>query len=70
MTAGNGKLNLSGFGSNTQVKEAIKVGFDYYKGNISRVSGSAKDRTRTHRFPPSDINSSLSVAFRCSKVSG
>jgi len=42
MTAGNGKLNLSGFGSNTQAKEAIKVGFDYYKGNISRVSGSAK----------------------------
>jgi ATP-dependent Lon protease len=41
-TAGNGKLTLSGFGSCTEAKEAIKVGFDYYKGNMTRISGSAK----------------------------
>lgn len=41
-TAGNGKLTLSGFGSCTEAKEAIKVSFDYYKGNMTRISGSAK----------------------------
>ena len=41
-TAGNGRLNLSGLGSNSAAKEAIKVGFDYFKANVHRVSGSAK----------------------------
>jgi len=42
MTAGTGKHTTSGFGSNTAAKEAIKVGFDYFKGNLSRVSALAK----------------------------
>ena len=42
MTAGTGKLTTSGFGSNTTAKEAIKVGFDYFKGNLNRVSALAK----------------------------
>ena len=42
MTAGNGSLKTSGFGSNTAAKEAIKVGFDYFKANASRVSASIK----------------------------
>jgi len=42
ITAGNGRLNLSGLGSNSAAKEAIKVGFDYFKANVHRVSGSAK----------------------------
>jgi len=42
ITAGNGKLTLSGLGSNTAAKEAIKVGFDYFKANVSGVSASAK----------------------------
>lgn len=41
-TAGNGKFNVSGLGSNSAAKESIKVAFDYFKANISRVSGSAK----------------------------
>jgi ATP-dependent Lon protease len=41
-TAGTGKLNLSGLGSNSAAKEAVKVGFDYFKANIHRVSGAAK----------------------------
>ena len=41
-TPGKGKLTLSGFGSVTEAKEAIRVGFDYYKGNMSRISGAAK----------------------------
>src|SRR3954462_10539796 len=39
---GSGTLKLSGFGSNSGAKEAIKVGFDYFKANGSRVSASIK----------------------------
>ena len=42
MTAGNGTLKTSGLGSNTAAKEAIKVGFDYFKANAHRVSASIK----------------------------
>ena len=42
ITAGNGKLTLSGLGSNTAAKESIKVGSDYFKANASGVSASAK----------------------------
>jgi ATP-dependent Lon protease len=42
VTAGNGALRTSGLGSNTTAREAIKVGFDYFKANMSQVSASAK----------------------------
>ena len=42
VTAGNGKLTMSGVGSNTAAREGIKVGFDYFKANASSVSASAK----------------------------
>ena len=35
-------MKLSGLGSNSQAKEAIKVGFDYFKANAAGVSASAK----------------------------
>ncbi|MBA2116718.1 protease Lon-related BREX system protein BrxL [Bremerella alba] len=42
VTAGNGSLKTSGLGSNSKAKEAIKVGFDYFKANATHVSASAK----------------------------
>ena len=42
VTSGNGTLKTSGLGSNAAAKEAIKVGFDYFKANASRVSASIK----------------------------
>ncbi|HKM52794.1 MAG TPA: protease Lon-related BREX system protein BrxL [Isosphaeraceae bacterium] len=42
VTAGSGSLKTSGLGSNTAAKEAIKVGFDFFKANASRVSASIK----------------------------
>lgn len=42
MTPGNGKHSTSGVGSNTPAKEAIRVGFDYFKGNLNRISATAK----------------------------
>jgi ATP-dependent Lon protease len=42
VTAGSGSLKMSGFGSNSQAKEAVKVGFDYFKANATHVSASIK----------------------------
>lgn len=42
VTSGNGTLKLSGLGSNSQAKEALKVGFDYFKANANQVSASIK----------------------------
>ena len=42
ITSGNGTLKTSGLGSNSAAKEGIKVGFDYFKANASRVSASIK----------------------------
>jgi ATP-dependent Lon protease len=42
VTAGNGALKMSGLGSNAAAKEAIKVGFDFFKANANTVSGSIK----------------------------
>jgi len=42
VVGGNGKLSLSGVGSAQNAKEPLKVAFDYFKANVSRVSGSVK----------------------------
>jgi len=42
VTAGNGQLKLSGFGSNTASKESVKVGFDYFRANAAQIQASAK----------------------------
>lgn len=42
VTSGSGTLKMSGLGSNAAAKEAIKVGFDFFKANASRVSASIK----------------------------
>jgi ATP-dependent Lon protease len=42
VTAGNGSLKTSGLGLNTAARESIKVGFDYFRANASRISASIK----------------------------
>jgi len=42
VTAGNGKLSISGSGTDAKTKEAIKIGYDYFKANMSRVSSMSK----------------------------
>jgi ATP-dependent Lon protease len=39
---GGGKLSISGVDSSQKAKEPIRVAFDYFKANVSRVSASAK----------------------------
>jgi len=42
ITSGTGSLKTSGLGSNSLAREAIKVGFDFFKANASRISASIK----------------------------
>ena len=42
ITAGSGKLSISGISSNSAARESIKIAFDFFKANMSRVSGAAK----------------------------
>jgi ATP-dependent Lon protease len=42
VTPGNGTLKTSGLGSTAAAKEAVKVGFDFFRANATRVSASAK----------------------------
>ena len=42
VTPGSGSLTLSGLGSVSAAKEAVKVGFDYFKANAAGVSASIK----------------------------
>ncbi len=42
VTSGSGKVTLSGLSSNTTAREALRIGFDYFKANASGVSASAK----------------------------
>ncbi len=42
VSAGNGKLFMSGSGADNKSKEAIKIAFDYFKANMSRVSSMSK----------------------------
>ena len=42
VTGGNGALKMSGVGSSSAAKEAIKVGFDFFRANAQHVSASIK----------------------------
>ena len=42
ITSGNGALKMSGVGSSGSAKEAIKIGFDFFKANAQQVSASIK----------------------------
>lgn len=78
ITEGAGKLNLSGFGSNSSSKEAVKVGFDYFKANASAVSASANASAHNyhlhlvelHNSGPSTVMTLASFVAFCSAVLG
>ncbi|MCP4689437.1 MAG: protease Lon-related BREX system protein BrxL [Desulfobacterales bacterium] len=42
VTGGAGKLSISGAGVNGKTREAIKIAYDYFRANISRVSSMSK----------------------------
>lgn len=78
MTPGNGKHSTSGLGSNTPAKEAIRVGFDYFKGNLNRISATAKfseheyhlHSVELHNSGPSTKTSLAALVAFCSILMG
>ncbi len=78
MTAGNGKHTTSGLGSNTPAKEAIRIGFDYFKGNLNRISATAKFSeheyhlhvVELHNSGPSTKTSLAALVAFCSILMG
>jgi ATP-dependent Lon protease len=58
VTPGNGALKLSGLGSNSAAKEGVKVGFDYFRANASRVSASIKPGEHDYHFHVVELHNS------------
>jgi ATP-dependent Lon protease len=58
IVAGTGKLSTSGSGVNPRAKEAIKIGFDYFKANLSRVSSIAKAQDHDYHLHAVEMHSS------------
>ena len=78
MMPGSGKHSVSGLGSNTAAKEAIRVGFDYFKGNLKRISASSKFSeyefhlhvVELHNTGPNTKSSLASLIAFCSILMG
>ncbi|MEZ0186778.1 MAG: protease Lon-related BREX system protein BrxL [Candidatus Reddybacter sp.] len=54
MTPGTGRHTTTGLASDTHAKEAIRVGFDYFKGNLNRISVTSK--FSEHEFHVQTVN--------------
>jgi len=78
VTGGNGRLSISGVGSSQPAKESIKVAFDYFRANSSRVSASAKPGdhdfhlhiVELHNTGPSHSLTMSSLVALCSGLVG
>ena len=78
VTPGAGALKLSGLGSNAQAKEAVKIGFDYFRANAQQVQSSiqAADSdyhihvVESHNTGPSDGLTMASFVALCSAATG
>ncbi len=78
VSSGNGTLKTSGLGSSSAAKEAIKVGFDYFKANAHRVSASIKPGDHNchlhvvelHNTGPTNAMTLAAFVALCSAVFG
>jgi ATP-dependent Lon protease len=78
VTSGNGKLSMSGVGSSQPAKESIKVAYDFFKANSSRISASAKPGdhdfhlhiVELHNTGPSHALTMASLVALCSGLVG
>jgi len=78
VTGGGGALKMSGVGSNAAAKEAIKVGFDFFKANAGHVSASLKASehdyhlhvVELHNTGPTQAMTLASFVALCSAVLG
>ena len=78
VTAGNGSLKISGMGSNSQAKESVKVGFDYFRANATQIQASLKSGdsnyhlhvVESHNTGPSTTLTLASFVALCSGLIG
>jgi ATP-dependent Lon protease len=76
--AGTGKLSISGVGSSSKTKEPLKLAYDYFKANASRVSASVKTLEHDfhihvielHNNGPSDSITIAALVALCSGLLG
>ena len=64
VTGGSGALRTSGLGSNAAAREAIKVGFDYFKANANRVSAGRNSLDISAANPPRIIQANAEAQGR------
>jgi ATP-dependent Lon protease len=78
VSGGNGKLSLSGIGTNQKAKEPMTIGFDYFKANMGRVSAGAKTQdynfhlhtVELHNTGPASATTLASFVAFCSGILG
>ena len=78
ITSGNGALKMSGVDSSAAAKEAIKVGFDFFKAHVQHVSASIKAGdhdyhlhvVELHNTGPTQAMTLASFVALCSGVFG
>lgn len=56
MTAGNGKFERTGLGSNSEAKEAMDTAFKYLRANGNTISGSISTTTKDYLVNVQDMN--------------
>jgi ATP-dependent Lon protease len=62
LTPGNGSVRFSGLGSNSAAKECLRVAFDYFRANSSRVSVTPKSGDYDYHIHVVELHNSGSTA--------
>jgi ATP-dependent Lon protease len=75
VTAGTGRLSISGVGSNSAAKESIRIAFDYFRANISQITSSVRVGDHDYHLHIVELNNTgatdnLTVATLVSLCSG
>ena len=78
MTSGNGQLKLSGMGTSSVAKESVKVGYDYFRANVTQIQASAKAGdhdyhlhvVEAHNTGPCDALTMAAYVALCSALIG
>jgi len=58
VSSGYGAFKTSGLGSNSQAKESVKIGYDYFQANGTRVSGSIKSSEHDYHLHVVELHNS------------
>lgn len=56
MTAGNGKFERTGLGSNSEAKEAVDIAYKYLRANSKSISGNISTTTKDYLVNVQDLN--------------